>query len=243
MRTFVMGDLHGAYKALEQCLRKSGFDRANDRLIQLGDVVDGHDGAYACVEELLTIRNLVAMRGNHDDWLREFIEAGYHPVQWNFGGAATAKSYLLASCKPPGLLYTGKGYKTSLNPGDIPKSHQAFFSKQIPFYIDEQNHCFVHAGFDPCRPFEGQAPQAYWWDRELWSRAVSEMRQIEMRTEFRAVFLGHSCTLRWNSDRPIQFGNICNIDTGAGSTGRLTIMEVTTKRFWQSELPGKKRKG
>ncbi len=50
-------------------------------------------------------------------------------------------------------------------------------------------------------------------------------------------------TLRWNSDRTIQFGNICNIDTGAGSAGRLTIMEVTTKKFWQSELPGKKRKG
>ena len=41
MRTFVMGDIHGAYNALLQCLKRSGFDYENDQLIQLGDVADG----------------------------------------------------------------------------------------------------------------------------------------------------------------------------------------------------------
>lgn len=34
-----MGDIHGAYKALQQCLERSKFNYENDKLIQLGDVV------------------------------------------------------------------------------------------------------------------------------------------------------------------------------------------------------------
>ena len=36
-----MGDIHGNYRGLLQCLEKSNFDYDNDKLIQLGDVVDG----------------------------------------------------------------------------------------------------------------------------------------------------------------------------------------------------------
>jgi serine/threonine protein phosphatase 1 len=48
MRAFVIGDLHGAYKALEQCLDRSGFDYENDVLIQLGDIADGYPEVYEC---------------------------------------------------------------------------------------------------------------------------------------------------------------------------------------------------
>src|SRR5450631_2294709 len=100
MRTFVMGDIHGAYKALRQCLERSGFDKQEDRLIQLGDIVDRGHQVYECAEELLTIRNLIAIKGNHDDWFNDFILTGYHPVQWQHGGCDTAKSYLRLIGKP-----------------------------------------------------------------------------------------------------------------------------------------------
>ena len=87
MRTFVMGDLHGAQRALAQCMKRSGFDRRKDVLIQLGDVADGHEEVYECVETLLTIPRLIAIRGNHDQWFLEFIETGYHPDAWHCGGA------------------------------------------------------------------------------------------------------------------------------------------------------------
>lgn len=29
--------------------------------------------------------------------------------------------------------------------------------------------------------------------------------------------------------------NILNLDTGAGHSGRLTIMDISTKKFWQSD--------
>jgi serine/threonine protein phosphatase 1 len=40
MRTLVMGDIHGAYKALVQCLEKAKYDPSADTLILLGDVTD-----------------------------------------------------------------------------------------------------------------------------------------------------------------------------------------------------------
>jgi serine/threonine protein phosphatase 1 len=48
-----MGDIHGAYRALVQCLERSGFDRSADMLIQLGDVADVFEEVYDCVEELM----------------------------------------------------------------------------------------------------------------------------------------------------------------------------------------------
>jgi len=41
MKTFTIGDIHGGHKALLQCLERSGTDKKNDRLLCLGDVVDG----------------------------------------------------------------------------------------------------------------------------------------------------------------------------------------------------------
>ena len=41
MRTFVMGDIHGASKTLRQRLERAPLHREKDRLIQLGDAADG----------------------------------------------------------------------------------------------------------------------------------------------------------------------------------------------------------
>jgi hypothetical protein len=37
MKTYAIGDIHGAYKALMQCFELSEFDYKKDRLIVMGD--------------------------------------------------------------------------------------------------------------------------------------------------------------------------------------------------------------
>lgn len=245
MRTFVMGDIHGNYDALVQCLKNSGFDKTKDRLIQLGDVVDGGPDSFKCVEELLSLKHLVAIRGNHDDWFREFIEIGYHTCEWGFGGKSTLQSYLQAAGKDPLIRKSNRGYKTSLNPSDIPASHRRFFINQVPWYIDEGNNCYVHAGFDRYNTFENQRTEIYYWDRELWNDALTHLAKelyretdepFYIKTEFNFIFLGHTSTLNWRKDRPMKAGNIYNLDTGAGfNNGKLTIMNVKTKEWFQSD--------
>ena len=53
MKTFAVGDIPGAYKSLVQCLERSKFDYNNDRLIVMGDVVDGYPDVKQCFDELL----------------------------------------------------------------------------------------------------------------------------------------------------------------------------------------------
>ncbi len=57
MRTFTIGDIHGAYKALIQCLERSGFNYQEDRLIALGVVCDGYSEVKQCVGVLIKIKH------------------------------------------------------------------------------------------------------------------------------------------------------------------------------------------
>ncbi|MHA4809933.1 metallophosphoesterase [Flavitalea flava] len=247
MRRFVMGDIHGAYKALIQCLERSGFDKTTDELIQLGDVCDGFNEVYACVEELISIPNLIAIKGNHDEWFHDFIETGYHSDKWRQGGRATAQSYLRVIGKEDMIIPSGEGYATVLNSADVPEEHQRFFRRQALYYIDEQNNCFVHGGFNRQQEFRGQPSLVYLWDRNLWSQALSfgsykknkcSKGRFKMVTEFKDIFIGHTATTYWGTDQPMDAANIHNLDTGGGGGGRLTIMDLDTKEFWQSDPVG-----
>lgn len=234
MRRFVMGDLHGNCTALRECLEKADFDKQNDQLIQLGDVVDGGPDAYACVEELLTIPHLVAVRGNHDAWLHNFIKTGFHPVGWTFGGKATAQSYLRLTGRQNLIRKTGNGYKTALDPYDTPATHREFFRRQVPWYIDAHNNCFVHAGFNRHEPFDRQRNTLYYWDRNLWHDALAQKDSFAPATAFNHIFTGHTSTLHWHTDQPMKAWNMYNLDTGAGSGGRLTMMNIDTNECYQS---------
>lgn len=247
-RIFAIGDIHGSYKALLQCLERSGFNKEEDTLISLGDIVDGWSEVYECVEELLTIKNLVAIRGNHDDWFRQWITRGQHPCSWNQGGYGTLNSY----CKHLDKQLWGAdrhGWITSLLDTDLPMSHREFFlSKQKPYYVDSDNRLFVHGGFNRHYPitdsiFNGE--DILMWDRDMWMAALSYGKiepgdalvrpRFKMNGDFKEVFIGHTTTMNWKKDTPMESANVINLDTGAGFKGKLTIMNVDTKEIWQSD--------
>jgi len=225
-----MGDIHGTYRALEQCLQRSGFNKNKDRLIQLGDVTDSYDDVYQCVETLLTITNLVAIKGNHDDWFTNFIHTGRHPYYWQQGGMATVVSYANAIGKP------GLAKNIAIRPADIPQRHVHFFNSQQLYFIDEHNNCYVHGGFNRLLPIDEQEPDIYFWDRDLWRTALAAEKHFTTATPFNEIFLGHTPTLHWDTDKPMRAANVNNLDTGAGHHGRLTIMHVASGEYWQSDL-------
>jgi serine/threonine protein phosphatase 1 len=242
-----MGDIHGGYRALIQCLERSGFDYHGDQLIQLGDIADGFNEVSDCVEELLKIKSLVAIRGNHDEWFREFIETGYHPANWGFGGIATAKSYLKLSHREHLYKKVGEGYKTALDNKDISPAHRRFFERQQLYFIDTNNNCFVHAGFNRLLAFSKQRPANFYWDRELWTEALAHhilskkdpgLEPFYNISGFHEIFIGHTPTIKWKTDKPMRAINILNVDTGAGHSGRLTILDIHTKEYWQSDPVG-----
>jgi serine/threonine protein phosphatase 1 len=265
MRTIICGDLHGAYKALLQCLERSSFDYENDTLIQLGDVVDGWNQVYECVEELLKIKNLITIKGNHDDWFLKFIEYNSHPTNWLQGGEGTLQSYCNALNKEywinsERIRGNGGGFKTNLTESDIPETHRKFFIQQAKYYKDNNNNIFVHGGFNRHELLNNQHENdIFWWDRDLWMQALSfkdlidKKYKLKIKEDCKEVFIGHTATVNWKSneeiskggiimsskgdpiDYPMNAANIWNLDTGAGFKGRLTFMDLETKEYWQSD--------
>lgn len=231
MGTFVMGDIHGSYKGLLQCLERSGFDKETDTLIQLGDVADGWSQVPQCVEELLTIKNLIPIMGNHDEWAYQWLKFCTPQPMWlQQGGQATHDAYV------------------NFYP-DLMIKHEEFFAKQHLYYIDSQNRGFVHGGFQHPEGLGNERASSYLWDRELWKSAVAS-HAIHERTlkngnkpnnipvclrQHTEIFVGHTTTMNWKTDQPMQAHNMWNLDTGAGFKGRLTIMDVETKEYWQSD--------
>lgn len=251
-KTFVIGDIHGAHIPLKQCLERSGFDKEIDTLITLGDITDGWPYVYECVEELLTIKKRIDIIGNHDAWFRSFLDTGIHPDWWQQGGQGTINSYIRFKIKDNALLNEEFFSKRSLNPVDIPDTHWQFFHQQILYYKPENGQLFIHAGFDRHQLLNDQKqynPEVFYWDRELWGQALSASHgpKLKIKERVKEIFIGHThcakeslVSFAMNFKDPIYAPKkadiIINLDTCAGSYGRLTIMDVDTKEHWQSDL-------
>ena len=55
--------------------------------------------------------------------------------------------------------------------------------------------------------------------------------------DFKEVFIGHTTTSWFYKDlEPVNVSNVWNLDQGAGYEGKLTIMNVDTKEYWQSDF-------
>jgi serine/threonine protein phosphatase 1 len=218
-RTFVMGDIHGEDYRLKECLKSVDFDYDNDTLIQLGDVVDRGYDVYECVEILMSIKNLIPIRGNHDEEWLIGLKTGQPTGLWGQGGKETLASYLDRKVNP--------------------EVHFEFFANQLPYYIDKNNNLFIHAGFNRHYPLVEQTELQYYWDRDLWLAALSfgKMREggykFKIKDNFKEIFIGHTPTTYFDSTKPMQAANIWNIDTGSGKGGLLTIMNLETKEFNQ----------
>jgi len=212
MKKFVIGDIHGGYKALEQCLDRSGFDDNKDLLISLGDVCDGWPETKECINRLLKIKHEIHCLGNHDDWASDWMRYGSMPSIWTSqGGMATLESYDLG--------------KT------IPEEHINYLSNSVLKY--EDNNClFVHAGFNWYVPIEENDKHEIIWDRNLFNDAIKHPDNVYGKYE--EIFIGHTTTSRF-SDIPIKYANVWFLDQGAGWEGKLSIMNIDTHEFWQSD--------
>jgi len=211
-RIFVIGDIHGAYRALRQCLQKAAFDYERDHLICLGDVADGWPETKSSVTELLKIKHLTYILGNHDWWTLQWMLTGKVENVWYMqGGKATIDSY----------------------PEGVPLAHLTLLS-DAPLYYTFENRLFVHAGIDPAVPVERQSRDVFLWDRTLASVAFDLYGHATDRklSTYDEIYVGHTpIPFR----HPIRSGEVWLMDTGAGWSGVLSMMDIHTKEMFISD--------
>lgn len=228
MRTLVIGDIHGAYKALIDALERANVTDS-DTLIFLGDYVDGWSEAYEVINFLMALeqqQSCIFIKGNHDMWLEAWLRDGAAEDVWLFnGGEATVDSY---------KRYHKENYL----------KHLHFIQRMRDYHVDENKNLFIHAGFTSL-----QGPQAekyasnYSWDRTLWEMVCALDPTLEKDSvfyprrlkRFTEIFIGHTPTIHYGSATPMHKANLWNVDTGAAFDGKITVMDIATKAFWQSE--------
>jgi len=211
-KTFVIGDIHGAYRALRQCLGRSAFDYATDRLICLGDICDGWPETKEAIDELLKIKNRVCILGNHDYWTLDWMLTGRREEVWlHQGGEATIQSYA----------------------DGVPPAHTWLLKNAVPWHL-QNNRLFVHAGIDPTSPLHLQSSEIFLWDRNLARIALDfYFAGIETRlTTYDEIYIGHTPI---PFEKPIWSGGVCLMDTGAGWTGVLSMMDINTHEVFTSD--------
>lgn len=227
-RTLVLGDVHGAYRALEQVFERAGVTEEDD-IVFLGDVADGWPDVKECTNFLLDLWNedrLIPLLGNHDKWMKGWFEhPANRPYIWTSqGGRATIRSY-------GGWEY-------------VPEEHREFLQHFGLYYIqnleDGRQNLFVHADWQAYTPAHAQKQSVLIWGRELARMAmgpyVGDEDEGRLVPEFDEVFIGHTTTTSRDTDQPIHHRGVWCMDTGAGWSGRLTLMDVETKDYWQSDL-------
>jgi len=217
MKRFVVGDIHGAHKALKQCIEKSGIDKENDLLISLGDVADSWSEVPECFNELLEFKNLVYIMGNHDYWMFKFIANPNRTecdIWTSQGGWATVYAY--------------ESRKEEL------KKHLALLREAKPYHLTEDNKLFTHGGYiyQEEDVLKGTTPDEFMWDRGLFLDAEFGNDKKTLKLDlFNEVYIGHT----QSHGEVIIRHNLYNVDTGAGWNGVLTMMDIDTKEMFQSD--------
>ncbi|WP_118974165.1 metallophosphoesterase family protein [Taibaiella koreensis] len=228
-RTLVIGDIHGALKALEQLLERIDL-QPEDHLIFLGDYVDGWSQSAGVIDYLMALDReycCIFIRGNHDAWCEDWLSGQPGSDIWLFnGGQSTVKSYLRLT-------------------DEQRQEHLAFFNRMHNYYVDEENRLFIHAGFSSMHgPDHEHYKSNYSWDRTLWEMALAMDRRIEKDSWlyprrlllYREIYIGHTPTLRYGMTMPMQACNVWNLDTGAAFTGRISAMAIDGYAVWQSDV-------
>lgn len=227
-RTFVIGDIHGGLRALIQVLERAAL-KPGDQLIFLGDYVDGWSDSVNVISYLITFakqNSCIFLRGNHDDLVHDWLKTGELNEKWlQHGGQASMDGYRKIS-------------------EEEKQKHLQFYDQMLDYYIDNENRLFVHAGFTNLKGPEHEYNNIpFYWDRTLWELALALNPNLKPADPefpvrlhiFKEIFIGHTPVSRIGHVKPQHRTSIWNMDTGAAYKGKLSLMDVVTKKVVQSD--------
>jgi serine/threonine protein phosphatase 1 len=169
MRTFAIGDLHGRRSQLRALLDAIPRDPATDTVVLLGDLVDRGGEVPGAVDEVIALwrecpQRVVCLRGNHEQMLLDFIDAGT-PLWLNVAVGSHATIH----------QYTGEWFRIR-NVRDfaemrrrftesVPTEHVEFF-RSLPLFHEDDFAFYVHAGLDGDKHPADTDPHHLLWSRD-----------------------------------------------------------------------------
>ncbi|HVG21383.1 MAG TPA: metallophosphoesterase family protein [Blastocatellia bacterium] len=228
MATYVIGDIHGRPNLLDQLINNVPWDVGRDKIIFLGDLIDRGPDAPGVIERVMGLAarnpNVVVLRGNHEQMMLDCLE--YGDLQWLIpenGGLATLEGY---------------GFDLSqlrdVSDIRIPDEHIEFI-RGLPFYHEDEQAIYVHAGLVP-----GEHPSDTDPDVLVWARDFDFYKGYDGKL----CFFGHTPTQYLPRDgRHRRFGiyihgSCVGIDTSGDPESPLSCIQVETFTLYQAHPAG-----
>lgn len=220
----VIGDIHGRSDLLAALL--SELDDLP--IVVMGDLCDRGLDTSGVVDQLLAC-GAVGVRGNHEDWLVQWLEGrgfdtfAFHP---QVGGTATLDSYGVQSRSPREI---------ELERFRVPPEHRAFFNDLalvLDLTVCGERYWAIHAGLPSRAEMIGmpRAEMVPWLAAHHPADLIWGVTQPEdVPTVDRTVIMGHVAL-----NDPLDTGEVLAIDTGAGAlgrSGRLTAVVLPQRKF------------
>lgn len=211
-RDLAVGDIHGHFQRLQQCLDAVGFDPAVDRLFSVGDLVDRGPDNEAALE-----------------WL---AKPWFHAVQGNHEALAITR---VRGGKLDLAMYREAGGGWFI---DLPRAEQLRFVErfeQLPIAIEVESAAglvgLLHA----------DSPTADWLQLRTWLELLDDpkVRQVcqwsrrrlragdtEPVQGLRALLVGHTPV-----PQATLLGNVWHLDTGGWASGHFSLMDMRTLKL------------
>jgi serine/threonine protein phosphatase 1 len=218
MRILVIGDVHGCSRALDGLLAMMN-PRPEDLLITLGDYVDRGPDSRGVLDRFLHLRatrNLIALRGNHEQMMGAARAGGLDEEIWlGYGGRET-----LASYAPAGRVGTL---------ADVPPRHWEFMDDFCVDWYETDRYLFVHGNLDPALPLAEQPRETLYY---------AKFEPAVPHASGKTMICGHTAQ---KSGVPADRGFAVCIDTWVYGDGWLTGLELPSGQIWQADQRGRRR--
>lgn len=213
-RDFCVGDIHGAFTALEAALVAIAFDESIDRLFSVGDLVDRGPESHRVIE-WINRPWFHPVQGNHEDMAIRFVNPGNRD-----------RDHYMAN---------GGGWLIGATPYE--QHDFALAMAVLPYAIEVGTEGglvgIVHADIsgatwgEMVRRFDAADSKKKLkaiTNDVLWCRDRIQAEDISGVPDVRAVVVGHTPL-----KRPAVLGNVYHIDTGAVfRDGYFTILDIKT---------------
>jgi serine/threonine protein phosphatase 1 len=219
IRIYAFGDIHGRADLLKQMFAVVDADLARSparRPIEvfLGDYVDRGPDSAATLDLLIARsrrRETVCLKGNHEAYLLQVLRDPGKFDEWRkFGGLSTLMAYGIQPSLEPDASEQAALVEALTH--RMPVEHLRFLQSLRPSFACG-DFFFVHAGVRPGIPLQQQTEADMLWIRNDFLDSAENFGKF--------IVHGHT---------PVRAPDIrqnrINIDTGAYTTGNLTLLTI-----------------
>ncbi|MFA5580703.1 MAG: metallophosphoesterase [Paracoccaceae bacterium] len=211
---WAIGDVHGRYDLLAPMLERIADD-APGQVICVGDYIDRGDASAQVLRHLAGAPDIIALMGNHEDMLVNFLD---HPASGNrwlrHGGLDAVQSFGITDVSDlmsDAALHDLRDALLAAMGDDLVN-----WLRGLPRQWRSGNVAVVHAGADPGLPMDAQSARVLTWGHPEFAK--------HPRRDGIWVVHGHTIV-----DAAHQVAGRVAIDTGAYATGTLTAAHISAE--------------